>query len=109
MSDPYEVLGVSRSATADEIKKAYRRLARQHHPDANPDDPGAEARFKEVAQAYEVLSDPSRRQTIDDPAAPARPMPRAKDPDMSDLSDLFDTFFGTPSKPSRSLMEDWGG
>ena len=63
--DLYEVLGVARTATAEEIKKAYRRLARQHHPDANPEDPEAEARFKEVAHAYEVLSDPDRRQRYD--------------------------------------------
>ena len=51
MRDLYEVLGVARSATADEIKKAYRKLARQHHPDANPDDPKAEERFKEISAA----------------------------------------------------------
>ena len=63
--DPYEALGVSRSAGIDEIKSAYRRLAREHHPDANPGNPAAEARFKEVAVAYEILSDPQRRQQYD--------------------------------------------
>jgi molecular chaperone DnaJ len=63
--DYYEVLGVSRDAGEDELKKAYRKLARQCHPDANPDDPEAEAKFKELGEAYAVLSDPNRRSTYD--------------------------------------------
>ena len=63
--DYYEVLGVSRDADESEIKKTFRRLARQYHPDANPDDPEAEERFKELAEAYEVLSDADRRRTYD--------------------------------------------
>ncbi|NJB67035.1 molecular chaperone DnaJ [Desulfobaculum xiamenense] len=63
--DYYEVLGVSREASEDEIKKAYRKLAFQFHPDRNPDDPEAEAKFKEAAEAYEVLRNADKRATYD--------------------------------------------
>src|SRR5438552_14861460 len=63
--DLYEVLGVSRNATDEEIKRAYRKLARQHHPDRNPGDKQAEAKFKEVTAAYEVLSDKQKRAQYD--------------------------------------------
>lgn len=65
MKDYYDVLGVERDASTDAIKKAYRRLAHRYHPDKNPADPRAEERFKEVTQAYEVLSDAQHRKTYD--------------------------------------------
>ncbi|MHC4211768.1 MAG: molecular chaperone DnaJ [Planctomycetota bacterium] len=63
--DYYEVLGVGKNASADDIKRAYRRKAMKYHPDKNPDDKEAEAKFKECAEAYEVLSDPQKKQTYD--------------------------------------------
>lgn len=93
MADYYEVLGVSRNATADEIKRAYRRLARQLHPDANPEDPEAEARFKEVALAYEVLSDPERRHQYDTFGSVGPPGAGGMG-GFGGIGDLFDAFFG---------------
>lgn len=63
--DPYETLGLTRSATADDIRKAYRKLVRASHPDLHPDDAGAEARFKEIAAAHDLLKDPATRARFD--------------------------------------------
>jgi DnaJ-class molecular chaperone len=65
MSDPYSVLGVAKTASADDIRKAFRKLAKKHHPDLNPGDKAAEAKFKEISQANEILSDPEKRRRFD--------------------------------------------
>ena len=98
-SDPYEVLQVQRNASAEEIKKSYRRLAREFHPDANPDDPDAEEKFKEVAFAYEVLSDPDKRSRYD------RFGDTGSSSSMGDpfggIGDIFESFFGSGFSQSR--------
>ncbi len=68
--DYYKTLGVDKKASAEEIKKAYRKLARRYHPDRNPDDKQAEARFKEISAAYDVLSDPEKRKQYDSGSGP---------------------------------------
>ena len=92
--DPYEVLGVPRDASADEVKSAYRRLARKYHPDVNPGDHEAEEKFKEVGAAYAVLSDPDRRSKFDR-FGTTEDMPQdAYFGGQGGINDLFEAFFG---------------
>lgn len=107
--DYYEVLGLSKGASDDEIKKAYRRLAKQYHPDMNPGDKVAEGKFKEVNEAYDVLSDPDKKAKYDQYGH------AAFDPssgfgggagggfgfDGFDISDIFSSFFGGTSSGRR--------
>ncbi len=121
--DYYEVLGVPRSATADQIKQAYRKLAKQYHPDRNPNDKSAEGRFKEVQAAYDVLGDPEKRKNYDrfGHAASGGPGPQGgwrsgpsgdrvytwrsgggPDIPVEDLDDLFSMFAGHAHRGSGS-------
>ncbi len=94
--DPYEVLGVERDANEQQVKKAFRGLARELHPDVNAHDPQAEEKFKEAAEAYEILSDPERRATYDryghDGLRSGGQAPNFDG--FGSISDLFETFFG---------------
>lgn len=109
--DYYEILGVPRTATEDEIKKAFRKLARKHHPDVNPNDKSAEEKFKKINEAYEVLSDKEKRQKYDrfgenwktgeqfSPPPGYGPMPGRggysyTTSDGGDFSEFFQQFFG---------------
>src|SRR5438552_2680034 len=105
MATLYDTLGVKKGASADEVKKAYRKLAAQHHPDRNPGDASAEEKFKEVQNAYDVLSDPEKRKQYDTFGADGRRGGPGFDPrdfgggnftinDLGDLGDLFGGLFG---------------
>ena len=105
--DFYEVLGVGRDANDDEIKKAYRRLARQYHPDTNDGDPASEARFKEISVAYETLRDPERRRRYDmfGPEGVRGSGAAGGDPFAgfgAGLGDIFDAFFGAGTGRTRT-------
>jgi len=101
--DPYEVLGVSREASAQEIKKAFRLLARELHPDVNAHDPDAEEKFKEAAEAYEILSDEERRATYDryghEGLRSGGYAPNFEG--FGSIGDLFNAFFGAGAMGGR--------
>jgi molecular chaperone DnaJ len=107
--DFYSVLGVSRDASAEEIKKAYRTLARENHPDRNPDDPKAEDRFKTIQQAYDTLSDPEKRKQYDAGGMFSRfgggqqPFGGAGGGFTSDIGDIFSSIFGRSSGQPRTV------
>lgn len=99
--DLYKVLGVEKGASQDDIRRAYRKLARKHHPDANRDDPKAEDRFKEIQSAYEILSNPNKRREYDEgprtffgqgTGRPGGAGAGAAGTTQADFSDLFGTF-----------------
>jgi len=104
--DLYEVLGVARSANDDELKRAYRRKARELHPDTNPDDPAAEAEFKQVSVAYEILSDSQRRAQYDRFGLQGLMGGQPGGPEWATfgengLGDLFEAFFGAMGGAQR--------
>ncbi|MXZ83217.1 MAG: molecular chaperone DnaJ [Synechococcus sp. SB0666_bin_14] len=110
MADYYDLLNVSRNADQDTLKRAYRRLARQYHPDVNRE-PGAEERFKEIGRAYEVLSDPEQRSRYDQFGEAGVGGAAGGMPDMGDMggfADIFESFFGGGAATGRGSRRRQG-
>ena len=110
--DLYATLGVEQKATPDELKKAYRKLARQYHPDRNPDDKQAEARFKEISHAYDVLSDPEKRKQYDSGTGPYANAGGSGfggfgnfDFDASSMGDILSNLFGGSASGRRTRAQ----
>ncbi len=109
MRDPYDVLGVSRSSSEADIKKAYRRLAKQHHPDQNPDDPKAKDRFAELNTAYELLGDPDKKAQFDRGELDAEGKPRFRGFEGFGGRDGGFEHFGFSTRSPRGGMGGSGG
>jgi molecular chaperone DnaJ len=112
VTNPYETLGVAKNASADEIKKAYRKLARQYHPDRNPGDASAEERFKEVQNAYDLLSDGDKRKQYDTFGANGGRGGNynfAGDFNIGDLGDLFGGIFGGGGRRGGTRVREQRG
>ena len=110
--DPYKILGVDRSADPSEVKKAYRRLANKYHPDKNQGDSTAESKFKEISEAYEILSDPQKKQMYDQFGSTSSQAGGFNPHDFAqsfngaeNLADIFESFFGGGFGGSRSSQQ----
>ena len=104
--DYYQTLGLAKTASAKEIKQAYRKLARKHHPDVNPGDKAAEAKFKEINEAYEVLGDPEKRKKYDELGANWRQYEQAQQAGQSPFGDVRWTSGGAGPGGFRAVDEE---